>query len=170
MKNLSTRVVALASVAMLALIGLAVLSVVQGRYDVLLVGLIAVVGVGLGLTVRQAQVAQAAQLKQVLTKVDQLTELAQGIPRLEETQASSPRMLDGSQERQLAETAARFDWLARRHLEQAEHLDGFLAGLKGTIAQQHQDVVAQPQPPHDRAGVAGSAQAVDGQGTVGSAS
>jgi hypothetical protein len=79
-------------------------------------------------------------------------------------------MLDGSQERQLAETAARFDWLARRHREQAEHLDGFLAELQVTIARQYQDVVVQLQSPQDNAAAAASGQAGDGQGTVGSSS
>ncbi|HEY3407851.1 MAG TPA: hypothetical protein VGK53_06750 [Propionicimonas sp.] len=170
MRNLSIRVVGLVAVAMLAILILAIVSVVEGRYDVLLVGLIGVVGVGLGLTVRQAQAAQAAQLRQVIAKVDQVAVLAKGIARLEETQASSPRMLDGSQERQLAETAARFDWLARRHREQAEHLDGFLAELQATVAGQHQDVVAQLQSPQDRGAAATSDQAGDGQGTVGSPS
>jgi len=170
MRNLSIRVVGLVAVALLAILALAVMSVVEGRYDLLLVGLIGVVGVGLGVIVRQAQVAQATQLKQVIAKLDQLAVLAQGIPRLEETQASSPRMLDGSQERQLAETAARFDWLARRHREQAEHLDGFLAELQATIARQHQEVVAQLQSPHDRGAAATSDQAGDGLGTVGSPS
>lgn len=163
MRNLSIRVVGLVAVALLAILALAVMSVVEGRYDLLLVGLIGVVGVGLGVIVRQAQAAQAVQLKQVITKVDQLAQLAQGIPRLEETQASSPRMLDGSQERQLAETAARFDWLARRHREQAEHLDGFLAELQATIARQLQS-------PPDRGVAATSDQAGDGQRTVGSPS
>ena len=170
MKTLSVKVVALAAVAMLALLGLAVLSVLQGRYDMLLVGLIGVVAVGLGLTIRQTQAAQAAQLKRVATKVDQLAELAQGIARLEDTQASSPRLLDGSEEGRVAETAARFDWLARRHLEQAERLDGFLTQLDATIARQHQDVLAQLQSPRTGAATSAVAQLGDGEGTVGSPS
>ncbi len=170
MRNLSIRVVGLLAVALLAIVILAVMSVVDGHYDLLLVGLIGVVVVGLGLIVRQAQVAQAAQLKSVITKVEELARLAQGIPRLEENQVGSPRMLDGSQERLVAETAARFDWLARRHREQAEHLDGFLAELQATIAGQHQDVVAQLQSPQDRGAAATSDQAGDGVGTVGSPS
>jgi hypothetical protein len=50
MRNLSIRLVGLAAVALLAILVLAIMSVVEGRYDLLLVGLIGVVGVGLALT------------------------------------------------------------------------------------------------------------------------
>lgn len=142
MKNLSTRVVALAAVGLLALLVLAALWLAQGRYELLLVALAGGVGIGLALVIHAQQVANSAQLRKLAAKVDRLTDLAHGIPRLEETVASSPRMLEGSQERQIAETAARFDWLARRHSEEAERLDAFKTSLEETLSQRHEEILA----------------------------
>jgi hypothetical protein len=152
MKNLSGRLIALVAVGLLALLGLVVLSVAQARYELLLVALLGGVGIGLALAIHQKQVAQSGQLRRVVAKLDQVAQLAQGIPRLEDTVTGSPRMLEGSQERQLAETAARFDWLARRHLDIAEQLDTFLQQLEATVATQHQDVLAQLQSQQGTAG------------------
>lgn len=142
MKNLSTRVAALAAVGVLVVLVLAAMSIAQGRYELLLVALAGGVGIGLALVIHARQVADSTQLRKLAAKVDRLTQLAHGIPRLEETVASSPRMLEGSQERQIAETAARFDWLARRHSEEAERLDAFKSSLEDTLARRHEEILA----------------------------
>ncbi len=154
MRKLSSRLIALAAVGVLALLGLAVMSVAQARYELLLIALVGGVGIGLALAIHQKQVAQSAQLRRVVAKLDHVAQLAEGIPRLEDTVTGSPRMLEGSEERQIAETAARFDWLARRHLDIAEQLDTFLQQIEATVSAQHQDVLAQLQ---SQQGTAGSA-------------
>ena len=143
MKNLSSRLIALAAVGVLALLGLAILSIVEARYEFLFIALAGGAGIGLALVLQHKQVAQSAQLKELGAKVDQVAQLARGIARLEDTVTGSPRMLEGSPERQIAETAARFDWLARKHLEIAEQLDAFLLQIEATVAAQHEDVLAQ---------------------------
>lgn len=146
MKNLSVRVVALAAVGMLALLVLAVVAIVQGHYDLLLVALAGGAGIGLALVIHQKQVAQSAQLRSLAKKIDGIAHLAHGIPRLEETVTGSPRMLEGSQERQIAETAARFDWLARRQTEQDERLDAFESSLEAALARRHDELLALLKP------------------------
>jgi hypothetical protein len=142
MRYVSTRVAALAAVGVLALLVLVVVSIVQAHYDLLLVALAGGAGIGLALLIHQKQAAHAAQLRKLATKVDRLTHLARGIPRLEDTVTSSPRMLEGSQERQIAETAARFDWLARRQSEEAERLDAFAGSLEATLTRRHEQILA----------------------------
>lgn len=158
MRNLSAKVVGLVLVALLALLGLVVLAVVQGRWDALLVGVIGVAGVGVGVVVSQGRSEQAVRLKRVAAKLDVVVK---GVSRLED--APVLRMAEGSQERQIAETAARFDWLARRHTEQAAALEVFRGELEGLIQRQHREVLARLELGRD-----GSVSAGDDQGIVGS--
>lgn len=169
MKNLSAREVALSAVAALALLGLVVLSIVQARYELLAIGVIGGAGIGLAVAIRRALVAQAARLGRIDAEVKRIAALSEGIRRLEDLFVSPPQMLVGSQERQIAETAARFDWLARRQGEQAEHLDAFLAALEATLARQHEDLLARLDP-QNTASVPAVNQVSANQGTVGPAS
>lgn len=166
MKRLSKKVVALTAIAVLSLAGLAVLAIVSGRYDSLLVGLIAATGVGVLVLNHQALTAQAGQLRKLTIRQNRLIELAKGIGRLEGRFASSPRMLEGSPERQIAETAARFDWLARRHVEDAERLDSFMDDLESSLVRRHEELLAQL---HAQSSVERASVDDPGPGTAGSA-
>lgn len=139
MRNLRGKSAALLGVAAVALLALLVLGIIQGRYDALLIGVIAFIGV---VFASQPQAAGVQKSIDKLTKnTSRIAQVADGVARLEDTVASSPRMLDGSQERQIAETAARFDWLARRHTEQAERLDAFARELDASLARQREEIL-----------------------------
>ena len=141
MKNLPRKAIALLGVASLALLGLVVLAIIQGHYDTLLVGLIAFICTLFA--ARSDTAGPRRSVDRLMTGTNGLKQIAAGVARLEHTVTSSPRMLDGSSERQIAETAARFDWLARRHATEAERLDTFMRDLEATVARQHEEVVAQ---------------------------
>ncbi len=137
MRKLPRKAIALTGVAVLALLGLLILAIARGSYDVLLLGLIAFIGVlfaafGDFIRGRRSGDRGTAELRRV----------AAAVARVENTVTSSPRMLDGSSERQIAETAARFDWLARRHEAEAERLDTFMNAVEATLARHQDEVVA----------------------------
>ena len=163
MRNLRGKTAALLGVAALALLALLVLGIIQGRYDTLLVGVIAFVAVVF------ASQSQATGVQKSIDKLakntSRIAQVADGVARLEDTVTSSPRMLEGSQERQIAETAARFDWLARKHTEQAERLDAFTRELDATLARQREEILTLLRPE----GSAPTARIVepDGSGTAG---
>lgn len=164
MKNLPRKAIALLGVAAFALLGLVVLAITQARYDTLLVGLIAFI-----CTVFAARSGSAAPRRSVdrlMTGPGGLKQIAAGVARLEHTATSSPRMLEGSSERQIAETAARFDWLARRHTAEAERLDAFMRDLEATVARQHEEIVAQLKALQEPGAPAREAES-DGQRTAG---
>ena len=158
MKNLPRKALALLAVAALALVGLVVLAIVRGTYEALLVGLIAFIG-----TLFAAR-GNTAGLQRSVARLTSgptgLKRIAAGVARLEHTVTASPKMLEGSTERQIAETAARFDWLARRHEAEAERLDSFMRDLEATVARNHDDLVAQLHA--GQAGVAPAPAAEDG--------
>lgn len=141
MKNLPRRAIALLGVAAFALLGLVVLAIAQGLYDTLLVGLIAFICTLL--TARSSTAGGRQSVDRLVNGTAGLKQIAAGVARLEHTVTSSPVMLDGSSERQIAETAARFDWLARRHATEADRLDAFMKDLEATVARQHEEVIAQ---------------------------
>ncbi len=157
MRNLPRRAFALLGVATIALLGLIALAVTQGHYDTLLVGLIAFIGTLF--TARGGSSGSRRSVDRLMTGANGLKQIAAGVARLEHTVTSSPRMLEGSSERQIAETAARFDWLARRHAAEAERLTTFMRELEATVARQHEDVVGlltSRHGPTDAAPAAGS--------------
>lgn len=142
MRNLRGKAAVLVGVAALALLALIVLAIVQGRYDTLLVGVIASAGVLL-IAVRTGTSPALQRSVDKLTKQTAgIARVAEGVARLEDTVTATPTMLEGSQERQLAETAARFDWLARRHTEDAERQAALRQELAETFARQHAELLA----------------------------
>ncbi len=141
MKNLPRKALALLAVAALALMGLVALAIVRGTYEALFVGLIAFIGTLLAARGNTAGLQRSVD--RLTSGPAGLKRIAAGVARLEHTVTASPRMLEGSTERQVAETAARFDWLARRHEAEAERLDTFMRDLEATVTRNHEDLVTQ---------------------------
>ncbi|WP_203136351.1 hypothetical protein [Microbacterium sp. JZ31] len=100
MRQLPTKILAVAAVALLAFLALLPLALVTSGWTALLLGVIGMCLLGLLLFVireqRAASRAQTARLKAVEEAV---------------------RRRGVEQDNQIAETAARFDWIARRQAE-----------------------------------------------------
>lgn len=114
-KRLGRRTTVLVAVVGAALVALTVLVVLRGTWELLL---IAVIAVGAAVISAQWAVSGLQRPGRSLAPIASgLDKLRKAVDRIEDTVTSSPRMLDGSQERQIAETAARFDWIARQQAE-----------------------------------------------------
>lgn len=130
MRELPTKIFAVAAVAGIGFVGLLVFTLLNGSWESLFLGVIALVVVGLLLVTIRGQREQRAATRALSERMNEIAAQMDGI-------VSRPALLSGSQDELLAEMAARFDWIARRQAE-------VMRLLKDRDADRESDVGARP--------------------------
>lgn len=130
MRELPAKILAVAAVAGIGFVGLLVSTLLNGSWESLFLGVIALVVVGLLLVTIRGQREQRAATKALSERMNEIAAQMDGI-------VSRPALLSGSQDELLAEVAARFDWIARRQAE-------VVRLLKDRDADRDSDVGARP--------------------------
>ncbi len=122
------KALAVAVLAAVALLALGLLGVSRQEWGTVLGAVAGLSVVVLLVMLRRAAAAEARSVKNVLNQLAEIERrvgLLAAAVRDEPAPAPAPappRMLDGSLERRLAETAGQFDWIARRQAEQSDLL------------------------------------------------
>ncbi len=112
--------------AAVALLALGLLGVSRQEWGTVLGAVAGLSVVVLLVMLRRAAAAEARSVKNVLNQLAEIERrvglLAAAVRDEPAPAPAPPRMLDGSLERRLAETAGQFDWIARRQAEQSDLL------------------------------------------------
>ena len=116
MRRVSKKVLAVAAVAALAFLVLFIVVIVTGDWATLLIGVISLSLLALLVVMIRGQREQREMLKSLRGRVNEISR------RLDDM-AGGPVTEASSRDQQIAQTAARFDWIARRQAEIIRLLD-----------------------------------------------